>query len=93
MPTDTRREVLIGAQPDGEADERAKAQSLGQVMNGWLKHNPAPTSYPHVRRFRHHLQRLWLRGCRKRSLNDSFEWEQLEAHCMQFRPRTRIIHA
>lgn len=93
LPTDTRREVLIGAQPDGEADEHATTQWLGQVPNGWLKHNPAPTSYPHLRRFRHYLQRLWLRGCRKRSQNDSFEWERLEALSMQFWPRTRINHA
>ena len=94
LPTDTRREVLIGAQPDGEADERAKAQSLGRVMNGWLEHNPAPTSYPpRAPLFRHYLQKLGLRGCRKKSLNDCFEWERLAAHCMQFWPRTRIIHA
>lgn len=66
---------------------------LGQVLNGWLKHNAAPTSYPHLRHFRRYLQWLWLRGRRKRLQKDSFECERLEALCMRFRPGTRIIHA
>lgn len=75
------------------ADEGATAQWLGQVLNGWLKHNAALTSYPHLRRFRHYLQWLPLPGHRMKSQMDGFEWERLEALCKQFWPRTRIIHA
>ena len=74
------------------ADERDTALWLGQVLNGWLNYYAVPTSYPHLRRFRYYLQRLWLRILRKRSQQDSFAWERLEALCEQLWPRTRIIH-
>lgn len=49
------------------ADERETALWPGPVRNGWSNHYAEPTSYPHLRCFRHHLQRLWLCIPRRRS--------------------------
>ena len=73
-------------------DERETGQWLGEVLNGWLNYYAAPTSYHHLRRFRHYLQWLWLRALRRRSQKDSFEWKRLRALSEQLWPRTRILH-
>ncbi len=68
------------------------AQWLGQVLDGWLNYYAVPTSGPHLSRFRHYLQRLWMRSLRRRSQRDRFPWERLQALSERHWPRSRVRH-
>ena len=68
------------------------AQWLGQVLDGWLNYYAVPTSGPQLSRFRHYLQRLWMRSLRRRSQKDRFPWKRLEALSARHWPRVEIRH-
>ena len=73
-------------------DKLETGRWLGQVLNGWLNYYAVPTSYAHLRRFRHYLQEHWMRNLRRRSQKDKFERERLAALCDKLWPSTRILH-
>lgn len=58
-------------------DGRETGLRLGQVPNGWRNHCAKPTGHPHLRRFGHNPQRLWLRAPLPRSQRNSFAWARL----------------
>jgi len=68
------------------------AQWLGRVLSGWLNYFAVPTSFRYLKRFRHRLERLWLRILRRRSQKDRYAWADLVRLRDQHWPKLELRH-
>jgi group II intron reverse transcriptase/maturase len=65
---------------------------LKAVVTGYFAYHAVPMNYRALDRFRHHVQRLWLRTLRRRSQKDRLTWARLTQIADDWLPRPKILH-
>lgn len=74
------------------ADILETARWLGRVLRGWLNYFAVPTSYRYLQQFALRMKRDWMANIRRRSQRDRFSWTRLEATCVRYWPKVRVLH-